>query len=80
MEKDAAPSPTCEVCGKAQARRDDILCGECSRAYMILLKVLYDYPELAVGDLERVGEVFQWRMRKIGLPQPEAKVTAVPRS
>ena len=55
---------TCEVCGKAPAKRDDILCVDCSRAYRILLELLDEYPGLGADDLERVRDIFEWRLRK----------------
>ncbi len=63
---------TCEVCGKAPAKRDDILCVDCSRAYRILLELLDEYPGLGADDLARVRETFEWRMKK-AKPEPITK-------
>lgn len=76
---EAAAEAACEVCGKAPARRADLLCPDCSRAFTIMLELLANHPELAADDLERIKEVFQWRMEKIAplrprLPRPEVTV------
>jgi hypothetical protein len=62
---------TCEVCRKAPASRDDILCLECSRMYTILLDLLSAHPELAAEDLERLKELFDWRMQKSRVVVPD---------
>jgi hypothetical protein len=54
----------CEVCATALARRDDILCPDCSRAFTLLLELLRGHPELAGEDLARIRQVFEWRMHK----------------
>jgi len=64
----------CEVCAAATARRDDLLCPECSYAFTLMLEVLHGHPDVDIKDLERIRRVFEWRMRKRGLvaSQPEA--------
>ena len=64
----------CEVCASATARRDDLLCPECSYAFTLMLELLHGHPDVDIKDLERIRRVFEWRMRKLGLaaPQPEA--------
>ncbi len=71
--------PLCEVCAKAVAKKGDLLCQDCSAAFTIVLELLAHHPELAADDLERIKEVFEWRMEKIGPlrpkpPQPEVTV------
>jgi hypothetical protein len=74
---------TCAVCAKSSARMGNILCGDCSRAYMVMLELLYQHPELARGDLVRIKEVFewqwqQWRALKTRPAQPEGEVSLLP--
>ena len=67
----------CEVCAKTTARKGDILCGECSRAFTLMLDLLRRHPEVDVPDLDRMREVFRWRIEKSGAPramQIEARV------
>ena len=54
----------CEACGKAPAKRDDILCLDCSRAYSILKELLGEYPDLAIEDLGRIKEIYEWYVKK----------------
>lgn len=63
----------CEVCAAGTARRDDLLCPECSYAFTLMLELLHGHPDVDMKDLERIRRVFEWRMRKIGLvaSQPE---------
>jgi len=67
---------SCEVCGGAPARKDDLLCPDCSRAFVLMLELLHNHPELDVEDLRRIKDVFEWRMSKYGLTQPEAATDA----
>jgi hypothetical protein len=64
----------CEVCAAATARRDDLLCPECSYAFTLMLELLHGHPDVDVKDLERIRRVFEWRIRKKGLvaSHPEA--------
>jgi hypothetical protein len=55
----------CEACGKEQARKNDILCSDCSYYYGILRDLLDEHPELAANSLDRIKELFEWRMKKI---------------
>lgn len=63
--------------GLQEGSSDDILCLDCSLAYVILLKLLYEHPELAEDDVRRVAEVFEWRMKKTATSESEAKPEAV---
>ena len=56
----------CEVCATATARRDDLLCPECSYAFTLMLELLHGHPDVDVKDLELIRRVFEWRMRKLG--------------
>jgi hypothetical protein len=64
----------CEVCAAAAARRDELLCAECSYAFTLMLELLHGHPDVDIKDLDRIRRVFEWRMRKKGLvaSQPEA--------
>lgn len=53
----------CDICGKAPAKRDDVMCLDCARAYRVLFDLMQDYPELKKEDLDRLKAVFEWRMR-----------------
>jgi hypothetical protein len=65
----AAPAEAlCDVCGKVTARKGDLLCGECSRAFTLMLDLLRRHPEVDATDLDRMREVFQWRIEKTGPP------------
>jgi uncharacterized protein YbaR (Trm112 family) len=68
MEQKAAAETLCEVCAKPTARRGDLLCGDCSRAFTIMLDLLRRHPEVDVQDLDRMREVFRWRIEKSGAP------------
>ena len=74
MDDVAANRPVCEVCAKAVARRGDLLCNECSRAFTIMLELIHGHPEVDVEDLDRIKEVFEWRMRKKGLTRSRPEV------
>lgn len=54
----------CEACNKAPANDGDILCGDCSHAYIILLDLLRKHPELVKDDLIRLKDVVDWRNKK----------------
>jgi hypothetical protein len=69
MKEEAAAGPVCEVCQKGMAKPGDFLCGDCSRAFTLMLELLRGHPELSSHDLARVRDVFEWRMKKIG-PHP----------
>jgi len=75
MEMRAAEGPVCEVCAKDVARRGDLLCGDCSYAFTVMLEILHGHPEVDVQDLDRVRQVFEWRMKKKRLvsSQPEVQ-------
>jgi len=64
MENTGSAGVICEVCGKAVPRRDDLLCGDCSRAFTLMLELLHGHPEVDLEDLDRVRDIFEWRMRK----------------
>jgi len=74
MDDVAANRPVCEVCAKAVARRGDLLCNECSRAFTIMLELIHGHPEVDVEDLDRIKGVFEWRMRKKGLQPSRPEV------
>jgi hypothetical protein len=61
------PKMVCEACGKAQARPGDILCTDCAYYYSILRDLIDEHPELAVNELDRLKDIFQWREKKIQL-------------
>jgi hypothetical protein len=66
MEQKAAAETLCEVCTKATARKGDPLCGDCSRAFTLMLDLLRRHPEVDATDLDRMREVFRWRIEKSG--------------
>jgi hypothetical protein len=68
MEQKAAAETLCEVCAKSTARKGDLLCGDCSRAFTLMLDLLRRHPEVDVPDLDRMREVFRWRIEKSGAP------------
>lgn len=68
MEQAAPAGALCEVCAKATARKGDLLCGDCSRAFTLMLDLLRRHPEIDATDLDRMREVFQWRVGKTGAP------------
>ena len=74
MEKTPPTEAVCEACAKAVARRDDLLCGDCSRAFTLMLELLHDHPDVDVVDIDRIKEVYEWRMRKKGLLPAEPEV------
>jgi len=57
--------PSCEVCAKPLDRVGDLLCGDCSHAFTVMLELLHTHPEIAANDIERIKEVFEWRLKKI---------------
>lgn len=61
------PSLVCEACGKAEARKDDILCSDCVYYYKILRDLTDEHSELAVDSLDRIKQIFEWRTKKIQL-------------
>jgi hypothetical protein len=61
------PKMVCEACGKAQARYGDILCSDCAYYYSILRELIDEHPELAVNEIDRLKELFQWREKKTQL-------------
>ena len=60
-------SMVCEACGKAEARKDDILCNDCACYYKILRDLTDEYPELAINSLDRIKQIFERRTKKIQL-------------
>jgi len=74
MDDVAADRSVCEVCAKAVARRGDLLCNDCSRAFTIMLELIHGHPEVHVEDLDRIKQVFEWRMRKKGLTRSRPEV------
>lgn len=54
----------CEACRKAPAKRDDILCLDCTRAYSILMELLSENPDLASEDLSRIKEIYEWYVKR----------------
>jgi len=73
MEQVAPAETLCEVCAKATARKDDLLCGDCSRAFTLMLDLIRRHPEVDATDLDRMREVFRWRVGKT----EAAKVTQI---
>lgn len=67
MDEVAPGRAVCEVCGKSLAGREDLLCGDCSRAFTLMLELLHGHPEVDLEDIDRIKQVFEWRMRKKGL-------------
>ncbi len=59
------PRANCEACGKGPAKLDDILCVDCSRAYGLLRDLLDEVPHLEMEDLDRIKDIFEWRMKKL---------------
>lgn len=57
---------TCEACRRFPAKRDDILCPECSHYYTILLDLLGEDP---APDFDRLKQVFEWRNSKMQMVQ-----------
>jgi len=57
----------CEVCGRSEARQDDILCRECTHYYAILSDLLEEHPDLSSNELDRLKQVLRWREAKIQL-------------
>ena len=74
MEQAAPAGALCEVCAKATARKGDLLCGDCSRAFTLMLELLHGHPDVDVADVDRIKEVYEWRMRKKGLLPAEPEV------
>jgi hypothetical protein len=74
MGEPAPVESVCEVCGKAPVGRDDLLCPDCGRAFVLLLELIHGHPEVDVGDIDRIKEVFEWRMKKKGLQPSEPEV------
>jgi hypothetical protein len=66
MEREEAAETLCEVCANATARKGDLLCGDCSRAFTLMLDLLHRHPEVNARDLDRMREVFRWRIGKPG--------------
>ena len=53
---------TCEACGRAPAKKEDILCDDCDYHYTILLELAGEHPELGIN---RLKEIYEWRMKKV---------------
>ncbi len=56
----------CEVCRRSPAKRDDILCAECSHYYTLLIELLDKDPH---PDFGRLAQMFEWRKAKTGTTQ-----------
>lgn len=54
----------CEACKRAPANEGDVLCAECSHAYIILLDLLRKHPEMIKDDLTRIKDLVDWRNKK----------------
>ena len=74
MEQAAPAGALCEVCAKATARKGDLLCGDCSCAFTLMLELLHGHPDVDVADVDSIKEVYEWRMRKKGLLPAEPEV------
>jgi hypothetical protein len=68
MKEQVSAGRACEVCKGMPAEADDLLCENCSRAFTLMLELLASYPELSAEDLNRIKDVFEWRMNRIGVP------------
>jgi hypothetical protein len=73
------PLAICEVCGNAMARKGDLLCGDCSRAFTLMLDLLHRHPDIDAADLRRVKEVFEWQTKKTGESLQPEKVRSSPK-
>lgn len=69
MEQAPPAGALCEVCDKATARKGDLLCGDCSRAFTLMLDLIRRHPEVDATDLSRMRDVFQWRVEKTAAPK-----------
>lgn len=49
-------------------------CLDCSHAFTLMLELLHGHPEVDIGDLDRIRQVFKWRMRKKGLAASDSEV------
>ena len=67
----ASEEATCEVCKASPARKEDLLCPDCSRAFVLMLELLHNHPELSAEDLRRIKDVFEWRTGKYALTKHE---------
>ena len=52
------------------ARKGDLLCGDCSRAFTLMLDLLRRHPGINAADLGRIKEVFEWQSRNTNPLQP----------
>lgn len=68
-----AVGSVCEVCAAPISKSDDLLCPDCSYAFTQMLEVIHGHPDIDIKDFERIRQVFEWRIRKMGLTasQPE---------
>jgi hypothetical protein len=66
---------TCAVCANALERNEDLLCGDCSRAFTLMLELMRGHPEVNAEDLARMKDVFEWRTNRLGIGKPQSKVT-----
>ena len=66
------PGHACEVCMSTLLGKDDILCTDCSRAFTLVLELLRSHPDLDMHHLLRIRDVFQWRLKRKGLPPLQA--------
>lgn len=65
----------CAVCANALERNEDLLCGDCSRAFTLMLELMRGHPEVDAEDLARMKDVFEWRTNRLGIGKPQSKVT-----
>ena len=54
----------CEACRELPAKSGDILCADCSQAYVVLLDLLRRHPELGKEDFSRLENLFAWRNKR----------------
>jgi hypothetical protein len=65
----------CAVCANALERNEDLLCGDCSRAFTLMLELMRYHPEIDAKDLARIKDVFEWRTKRLEIENPQSKVT-----
>jgi len=64
----------CAVCANALERNEDLLCGDCSRAFTLMLELMRQHPEIEAEDFARMKDVFEWRTNRLRIGQPQSKV------
>jgi hypothetical protein len=65
----------CAVCANALEKDEDLLCGDCSRAFTLMLELMRGHPEVDAEDLARMKAVFEWRTNRLGIGKPQSKAT-----